>query len=93
MININSLTLEQLLELNLEVVSLIKRRRKIEAGSKRRALSLGDRVTFPDRGGFTITGTVTKIMRTRAIVEQRDTGPHGRTTRWKCHLTSLTLCD
>ena len=64
-INITSLTTEQLLQLNQDVVGLIKERRRMEAGQKRRQLSLGDVVNVDGHG----TGIVKKIMRTRAEVE------------------------
>lgn len=64
-INITSLTTEQLLQLNADVVALIKARRRQEAGSMRRQLSLGDVVNVDGHG----TGIIKKIMRTRAEVE------------------------
>ena len=64
-INITSLTTDQLIQLNQDVVALIKARRRQEAGSMRRQLSLGDRVHVDGHG----TGIIRKIMRTRAIVE------------------------
>jgi len=66
-INLSSLTTEQLCQLNADVVALIKARRRQEAGSMRRQLSLGDVVIVNDRHS-TSTGTIKKIMRTRAIV-------------------------
>ena len=66
-INLSSLTTEQLCQLNADVVALIKARRREEAGSMRRQLSLGDVVIVNDRHS-TSTGTIKKIMRTRAIV-------------------------
>jgi len=64
-INITSLTTEQLVQLNHDVVALIKARRRQEAGSMRRQLSIGDVVNVEGHG----TGIVKKIMRTRAMVE------------------------
>ena len=66
-INITSLTTDQLIQLNTDVVALIKARRRQEAGNMRRQLSLGDVVIVNDRHS-TSTGTIKKIMRTRAIV-------------------------
>ena len=66
-INLSSLTTEQLCQLNADVVALIKARRRQEAGSMRWQLSLGDVVIVNDRHS-TSTGTIKKIMRTRAIV-------------------------
>ena len=66
-INLSSLTTEQLCQLNADVVALIKARRRQEAGSMRSQLSLGDVVIVNDRHS-TSTGTIKKIMRTRAIV-------------------------
>ena len=67
-INITSLTTEQLIALNHDVVALIKARRRQEAGTMRRQLSLGDVVNVNERDR-TSTGTIKKIMRTRALVE------------------------
>ena len=64
-INISSLSTEQLIQLNEDVVALIKARRRQEAGKMRRQLSLGDRVYVDGHG----TGVIKKIMRTRAVVE------------------------
>mgnify|MGYP005662174335 CR=1 FL=1 len=68
-INLTSLTTDQLVQLNHDVVALIKARRRQEAGSMRRQLSLGDVVNVNERSGLPSTGIVKKIMRTRAIVE------------------------
>ena len=64
-INITSLTTDQLLQLNADVVALIKARRRQESAGMRHQLSLGD-VVYVDGHG---TGIVKKIMRTRAMVE------------------------
>ena len=64
-INITSLTTDQLLQLNQDVVALIKARRRQESSKKRHQLSLGDVVNVEGHG----TGTIKKIMRTRAEVE------------------------
>ena len=67
-LNISSLTTDQLIQLNQDVVALIKARRNQEAGTMRRQLSLGDLVWVNDRHS-TKSGIIKKIMRTRAIVE------------------------
>ena len=67
-INLTSLTTDQLVQLNHDVVALIKARRRQEAGSMRRQLSLGDVVNVNERNR-TSTGTIMKIMRTRALVD------------------------
>lgn len=67
-ININSLTTEQLHQLNNDVVALIKARRRQESAGMRHQLSLGDVVNVHERNR-TSTGTIKKIMRTRALVE------------------------
>ena len=63
-LNISSLTTDQLIQLNQDVVALIKARRRQEAGNIRRQLSLGDVVNVDGHG----TGIIEKIMRTRALV-------------------------
>jgi len=82
--NISSLTTQQLIDLNHEVIALIKARRTAESQRARRALSVGDTVRFQDNHGFTLTGNVEKVMRTRGIVNVD-------VRRWKCHLNLLTL--
>jgi len=67
-INITSLTTDQLIQLNQDVVALIKARRRQEATGMRHQLSLGDVVNVHERTR-TSTGIVKKIMRTRALVE------------------------
>ena len=67
-INITSLSTDDLIQLNHDVVALIKARRRQEAGSMRRQLSLGDVVNVNERDR-TSTGIIRKIMRTRALVE------------------------
>ena len=82
--NITGLTTQQLIDLNAEVVSLIKSRQQAEAQQKRSQLSRGMRVFFKDNFGRTTYGTIEKVMRTRANVRAQD----GR--MWKCHLNLLT---
>lgn len=67
-INLSSLTTEQLIQLNSDVVALIKARRRKEAAGMRWQLSLGDVVNVNERHR-TSTGIIKKIMRTRALVE------------------------
>ena len=66
-INITSLSLEELISLNADVVALIKSRRKMEAKAMGMSLSVGDRVWVNERNKRS-QGIVRKIMRTRAIV-------------------------
>ena len=66
-INISSLTTDELIALNRDVVALIKIRRNNDARLMRSELSLGDSVWVDARQGR-MEGTVKKIMRTRAIV-------------------------
>ena len=83
---LSSLTLQQLIDLNHEVVALIKARQQAAAYTKRAQLSRGMRVFFKDGMGQTIYGSIEKVMRTRANVRTED----GR--MWKCHLNLLTRC-
>ena len=82
LLNIGRLTTEELIQLNHDVVALIKIRRSNDAATMRRELSLGDTVRFAGRGK-TIIGTVEKIMRTRCIVKCLDG------TRWKVQMSSI----
>ena len=81
--NISGLTTQQLIDLNNEVVRLIKARRTADSQRARRALSVGDTVEFNDNYGRTIQGKLKKVMRTRGIV---NVNGH----LWKCHLNLLT---
>ena len=79
--NITGLSTEQLIELNEEVIRLIK---AADSAKARCSLSRGNRVYFKDNHGRLTYGTIEKVMRTRANVRTQD----GRS--FKCHLTLLT---
>jgi len=66
-INISSLTTEELISLNADVVALIKSRRKTEAKAMGMCLSVGERVWVNERNRRS-RGIIKKIMRTRAVV-------------------------
>jgi len=66
------LNLEELLELNEFLVSQIKKEQKHQARQIKANLSVGDRVEFKDNDGVNVYGAVTKIGRTKALV---DIGP------------------
>ena len=83
-INLGGYTTKQLIELNEEVVRLIKARRAADSAQARCSLSRGNRVSFKDNYGRLTYGTIEKVMRTRANVRTQD----GRS--FKCHLTLLT---
>ena len=61
----STMTTDELVKFNHDLVGIIKHRRKMEAKDMRRELSLGDVVNVDGHG----TGIVKKIMRTRALVE------------------------
>ena len=82
--NITGLSTKQLIDLNEEVVRLIKARRAADSAQARCSLQRGNRVTFKDNYGRLTYGTIEKVMRTRANVRTQD----GRS--FKCHLTLLT---
>jgi len=65
----SNMTIEELCNLNRDIVGIIKRRQKMEAKDMRQALSVGDTVKFTERNGMITKGRVTKIMRTRALVD------------------------
>ena len=77
------MTTEELLQLNSELVSIIRHRRKMESKDMKSLLSIGDNVWFDNRG-TRHTGVVTKIMRTKAIVKVG-------MTNWKCTMSSLNF--
>ena len=64
---LNRMTTEELREVNTYVVALIKAQRKADAAVMRATLSVGDRVSWNGKRGYT-EGTVTKVNRTRADV-------------------------
>jgi len=79
------MTLDELCQLNREVVAIIKHRRKMESEDMKASLSVGDKVWFTDRG-YRINCTVTKIMRTKAIVKV-----DGSPQSWKITMSALNF--
>jgi len=77
----STMALDELLKLNSDLVSIIKHRRKMESKDMKTLLSVGDNVWFDNRG-TRHTGTVTKVMRTKAVVKVGF-------TNWKCAMSSL----
>ena len=63
----STMTEEELVKLNADLVSIIKHRRKMASKDMGSMLSVGDDVKVTDRNG-TSRGKVEKIMRTRAVV-------------------------
>ena len=66
------LNLEEMLELNSFLVSQIKKEQKRQSRQNKASLSVGDAVRFSDNDCLVTHGKVTKIMRTKALV---DIGP------------------
>ena len=64
----STMTEEELIKLNRDLVGIIKHRQKMNAKDMAACLSVGDRVELTDRDGSLLRGTVKKVMRTRAIV-------------------------
>ena len=69
---ISKMDLEEMMVLNSFLVSQIKKEQKRQARQIKANLSVGDRVEFKDNDGVTVYGAVTKVMRTKALV---DIGP------------------
>jgi len=69
--NTSNMTVDELIELNNELVRIIKHRRKMESKDVRALLSVGDKVFFHHaRSNKKIEGTIKKVMRTMALVEE-----------------------
>ncbi len=81
----SNMTLDELCQLNSDLVSIIKHRRKMESKDMGASLSVGDKVWFENRGRR-INCTVTKIMRTKAIVKQ-----DGTHQSWKITMSALNF--
>ena len=64
----STMTLDELCQLNSDLVAIIKHRRTMDSKDMKASLSVGDKVWFTDRG-YRVNCTVTKIMRTKAIVK------------------------
>lgn len=64
----STMTLDELCRLNHDLVAIIKHRRNMESKDMKASLSVGDKVWFDNRG-YRVNCTVTKIMRTKAIVK------------------------
>jgi hypothetical protein len=84
MININSLSETELLDLNNLVVKRIKALRRASASRMGVSLRVGDRVTWSSRKG-TFTGNVTKVNRVKAKVDV-----HG--CIWTVPMSMLVQC-
>ena len=85
-LRLDRMTTEELREVNTYVVALIKGRRKADAVVMRATLSVGDRVSYDGRNGYT-EGTVTKVNRTKCIV-RADGDPAYQT--WNVPMSMLT---
>ena len=81
--NIKNLSIEELLELNSEVVRLIKVKRAQASRQAKRGLFAGSKVSFTDNDGNTLTGKVVKTMRKYAQVDT------GRVV-WRVPMHALT---
>jgi len=79
----STMSIDELLQLNSDLVALIKHRQKMTAKDMKSVLSVGDTVTFRSRSGK-VTGAITKIMRTRAQVKVKG-------CTWKVPLNMLSL--
>ena len=64
----STMTIDELCQLNRDLVATIKHRRNMESKDMKANLSVGDKVWF-ENGGYRVNCTVTKIMRTKAIVK------------------------
>lgn len=70
--NTSNMAIDELIQLNNELVHIIKHRRKMECKDMRVGLSIGDKVFFRHaKSNNKIEGTIKKIMRTMALVEER----------------------
>ena len=65
---LDSMTIDELLELNSQVVGVIKAKRKYKDAIAKSSWSVGDRVEADFKGGKTYKGTILSINRTRAKV-------------------------
>ena len=81
----STMTLDELCQLNSDLVAIIKHRRRMESKDMGASLSVGDKVWFTDRG-YRINCTVTKIMRTKAIVKV-----DGSPQSWKITMSALNF--
>ena len=79
----STMTTDELVKLNHDLVGIIKHRRKMDAKDMGAVLSPGDKVIITERNG-TSRGTVERVMRTRALVNI-----HGM--RYKVPMSMLTL--
>ena len=97
--SINEIT--DLNSLNEVASSLVSRRKELRAQEikdKKATISVGDKVKFEDKKGKEVTGTLTKVNRTKAIVKERsakrdDRGilTGARSVTWTVPITLLDL--
>tara|TARA_Y100000593_G_C4302162_1_gene333927 strand:- start:1854 stop:2135 length:282 start_codon:yes stop_codon:yes gene_type:complete len=78
------LNIKELCELNEFVVSEIKRKRSLKGLSIKSQLSEGVDVSFKDRHGTTLSGSIVKVMRKFARVQV------GNIT-WRVPMSALTI--
>ena len=93
--NINNLTEQQLLELNNKIVDRIKELRRQQSRKNKQSLHVGQKVSFKNYQGLTLTGSIVKVKRTRAIVEVSSGNLEyvNHTTRWDVALNMLNPID
>ena len=90
--NIDNLTEQQLIELNIRVVERINQLRRSAAMRTKRVLRAGQTVSFVDAYDVKVKGTVMKVNRTRAKVRVRNQHDHSYTT-WNVSMNMLTIID
>ena len=65
---LDSMTIDELLDLNSQVVGVIKAKRKYKDAIAKSSWSIGDTIEAEFKGGVTYKGTILSINRTRAKV-------------------------
>jgi mRNA-degrading endonuclease RelE of RelBE toxin-antitoxin system len=81
---LHSLDHEEVRKVNTAAYEILKRTRSAANHEAKKNLYVGQTVSFIDKGGYRITGTIKKVNRTKCVV---DTGEY---RKWTVPMTMLT---
>lgn len=85
------MSIAELREVNTVVVDLIKNKRRLEGAVIKASMKVGDKVTWT-KGGQEHTGTISKMNRTKARVDQQDIQGRGSLI-WTIPFTMLKVVE
>lgn len=86
------MSIAELREVNALAVDLIKNKRKLEGAIIKANMKVGDKVKWTGRDGEEHTGTISKMNRTKAQVDQQDIQGRGSLV-WTIPFTVLSKVE